>query len=200
MTTGGSSANGSSCTADSECLSGNCYVVPFLGGQCGECNEDADCAAGGCTLMNPFETTGSVCNMGEVGGGCESSSVCQGGLSCSNALNLLNLIELNTCGECLTDADCMGTICAPLVSISDFSGYNACIEPGSLAQDSFCNLGGNGDDACMTGICSTVDIMGLDQLGACGECKTSADCGGNGTCVAGVFDLDTAVLTGSTCQ
>lgn len=196
--------NGSSCTSDGECMSGNCYVVPFLGGQCGECNEDADCTdttGGGCTPPNPFETSGSVCNMGEVGGGCESSDVCQDGLSCGNVLDLLGLIQINTCGECATDADCdMGLICAPVVSVMDFSGVNTCIEPNSLAQDSFCNLEGNGNDACMSGICSTIDIMGLAQIGACGACNTDADCPGNGTCAPGAFDLDTAALSGSTCN
>lgn len=195
--------NGSSCTSDGECMSGNCYVVPFLGGQCGECNEDADCAdttGGGCTPPNPFMSNGSTCNMGEVGGGCESTDVCQDGLSCGNVLDLLGLIQINTCGECATDADCdMGLICAPVVSVMDFSGVNTCIEPNSLAQDSFCNLEGNGNDACMSGICSTIDIMGIAQIGACGECNTDADCGA-GVCVAGMFDLDTGTLMGSTCQ
>jgi hypothetical protein len=202
--TGGDLPNGSSCTSDGECMSGNCYVVPFLGGQCGECNEDADCAdtaGGGCTPPNPFETSGSVCNMGEVGGGCESSDVCQDGLSCGNVLDLLGLIQINTCGECADDSNCDGgTICAPVVSVMDFSGVNSCIEPNSLAQDSFCNLEGNGNDACMSGICSTIDIMGLAEIGACGECNTDADCMGGAACVAGAFDLDTAALSGSTCQ
>jgi hypothetical protein len=205
--TGGDLPNGSSCTSDGECMSGNCYVVPFLGGQCGECNEDADCAdttGGGCTPPNPFETSGSTCNMGEVGGGCESSDVCQDGLSCGNVLDLLGLIQINTCGECADDSNCMGgDICAPIVVVSDFSGVNSCIMPGSLEQDAFCKLaaeGGNGDAACMSGICSTIDIMGLASIGACGECNEDADCGGNGTCVAGTFDLDTAALSGSTCQ
>ncbi len=192
--------NGAACTADGECMSLNCYVVPFLGGQCGECNEDIDCVGGGCTPPNPFEANGSTCNMGEVGGGCESTDVCQDGLFCGNVLSLLGLIEINTCGECESDANCTAPqICAPIVVVSDFSGVNTCIDTNSLAQDSFCQLApGNGNDACMSGICSTVDIMGLAQIGSCGECNTDADCMG-GTCTPGEFILDTGTLVGSTC-
>lgn len=201
--TGGDLPNGSSCTSDGECLSGNCYVVPFLGGQCGECNEDADCAdttMGGCTPPNPFMANGSTCNMGEAGGGCESSAVCEDGLTCGNVLSLLGLIEINTCGTCEDDAGCMnGQICAPIVVVMDFSGVNECIDPNTLVQDSFCNLEGNGNEACESGICSTIDIMGLAMIGACGECNTDADCMG-GTCTPGEFNLDTAALSGSTCQ
>jgi hypothetical protein len=201
---GGDLPNGSACTTDGECMSGNCYVVPFLGGQCGECNEDADCAdstGGGCTPPNPFMSNGSTCNMGEAGGGCESDAVCMDGLSCGNVLDLLGLIQINTCGECATDADCdMGMICAPVVSVMDFSGVNSCIMPNSLPQDSFCNLEGNGNDACESGICSTIDIMGLAQVGSCGECNTDMDCGMGQTCTPGEFILDTGTLVGSTCQ
>ena len=92
--------DGASCTSAGECLSGNCYLVPFLGGYCGECNEDADCPDGGCTPPNPFDNGGSTCNMGEAGGGCESDEVCMDGLSCGTVLDLLGLITISTCGEC----------------------------------------------------------------------------------------------------
>lgn len=197
---GGMLPNGSPCTSDGECESENCYVVPFLGGQCGECNEDADCAEGGCTPPNPFESNGSTCNMGELGGGCETSDVCMDGLVCGNVLDLLGLIQINTCGNCEDDSVCTdGDICAPIVVVEEFSGINDCIAPGTLEQDAFCQLEGNGDAACASGICSTIDIMGLAEVGACGECNTDDDCGG-GTCVAGEFNLDMGALSGSTCQ
>jgi hypothetical protein len=199
-TTGGDLPNGASCTSDGDCASGNCYVVPFLGGQCGECTEDADCADGGCTAPNPFEANGSTCNMGELGGGCETSDACQDGLVCGSVLDLLGLIQISTCGNCEGDADCsMGLICAPVVSVMDFSGVNDCIAPNSLPQDSYCLLAGNGNAACQSGVCSTVDIMALAEIGACGECNVDADCVG-GTCVLGEFNIGTATLTGSTCQ
>ncbi|NVB37732.1 hypothetical protein G6O69_07795 [Pseudenhygromyxa sp. WMMC2535] len=198
--TAGDLPNGAACTSDGECMSANCYVVPFLGGQCGECNEDADCDAGGCTAPNPFESNGSTCNMGELGGGCESSDVCEDGLTCGNVLDLLGLIQINTCGNCETDDMCTDDqICAPLVSVEEFSGVNDCIDPGTLEQDAFCNLEGNGDNACASGICSTIDIMGLAEVGACGQCNSDDDCAGD-TCVAGEFVLDSGMLVGSTCQ
>ncbi|MCA9699564.1 MAG: hypothetical protein KC431_18705, partial [Myxococcales bacterium] len=155
---------------------------------------------GGCTPPNPFESNGSTCNMGELGGGCETNDVCMDGLSCGNVLSLLGLIEINTCGNCEDDTSCMnGQICAPIVSVMEFSGVNDCIDPGTLEQDAFCNLEGNGNEACMSGICSTIDIMGLAQVGACGECNTDAECNG-GTCMAGAFDINGGTLTGSVCM
>jgi hypothetical protein len=136
--------------------------------------------------------------MGEAGGGCETSDVCQDGLSCGTVLDLLGLIQINTCGECATDDDCTDQICAPVVIVEDFDGQNTCIDVNTLAQDSFCDLEGNGDMACESGICSTIDIMSLAEVGACGECNTDADCE-VGTCVAGEFILESGTLVGSTC-
>jgi hypothetical protein len=191
--------NGSVCTDNSECSSNNCYVLPFLGGYCGECTNDNDCFGGGCTAPNPFDSTPSVCNMGEPGGGCESDDVCAGDLSCSTVFDLLGLIQLNTCGSCVDDFECGDQICAPLVDISQFAGQRDCIDPNSLPQHAFCELEFNGDEACASGVCSVVDVMGLAELGACGECNVDADCNG-GVCVPGEFLLDSAMLLGSTCQ
>ena len=191
--------DGASCVEDAECMSGNCYLVPFLGGTCGACNEDADCMGGGCSPPNPFMTTPSFCNMGEAGGGCESDAVCMPGLQCGNVLDILGLIQINSCGECTTDADCMqGMICAPQVSVADFAGVNTCILPGDLPQDAYCLLDGNGNQACMSGICSSVALMDIAQLGACGECMSDADCNG-GTCMPGQFLFDQGTITGSKC-
>lgn len=191
--------NGATCTHDQECSSGNCYLVPLLGGQCGECNQDSDCDGGGCTPPNPFEAWGSFCNAGELGGGCESDEACAGGLSCSTVLDLLGVIVVNRCGVCESDAACGDQICASLVDVSEFGGYRDCIDPSSLPQDAYCDLVGNGNDACGSGICSTVDIMGFAEIGACGECNDDSDCE-FGTCNLGQFVLDNGTLLGSTCD
>jgi hypothetical protein len=195
--------NGAACQGDADCNSGNCYVLPFLGGFCGECNEDADCFGGGCTAPNPFDSSPSVCNMGQLGGGCESDDVCSGDLSCSNTLDLLGLIQLNTCGSCIDDSECanQNQICAAIVDLSEFAGYRDCIDPNSLPLHSYCELDpeGFGAGACVSGICSVVDVMGLAEIGACGECIDDSHCNG-GVCVAGELVLDTAELFGSTCQ
>ena len=191
--------NGSPCTSDAECESENCYVIPVLGGQCGECNEDADCPDGGCSIHNPGENVGSTCNMGELGGGCETSEVCMEGLVCGTVLDL-TLFALDTCGECATDDDCTDSqICAPVVDVMGFQGNTACIDPGTVAQDDYCDLQGNGNEACESGFCSEVDIEGFVQVGSCGECLVDADCGANMTCQPGEFDLDAFSLIGSTC-
>jgi hypothetical protein len=195
----GGAPNGSTCSSDVECSSGNCYLLPFLGGTCGECNEDADCEIAGCSPPNPFDASPSVCNMGELGGGCESDEVCAGDLSCANALDLLGLVQINSCSACLDDSECGDQICAAIVDISQFAGHRDCIDPLSLPQSSYCELEGNGNEACTSGICSVVDVMGLAELGACGECNVDADCNG-GVCVPGEFLLDAATLLGSTCR
>jgi hypothetical protein len=123
------------------------------------------------------------------------------GLTCGTVLDLLGLIQISTCGECMADADCTEPqICAPVVIVQDFNGQNTCIDANSLEQDAFCNLEGNGDQACSSGICSTVDIMGLAQVGACGECNTDADCMGGGTCMLGEFIIADGMLVGSQCM
>ncbi|MCB9706988.1 MAG: hypothetical protein H6711_34425 [Myxococcales bacterium] len=191
--------DGGACVSDGECMSGHCYVITFLGGTCGECFIDSDCAGGGCSPPNPFDGTPPMCNKGEAGGGCETSEVCMPGLECATVVDLLGLIQISTCGECVTDAACdPGDLCAPDVDLANFKGQNTCIPPGTMPQDAYCDLAGSGDEACMSGICSTVDVMGIAQIGACGECDTDADCQG-GTCMLGTFDLDTATLVGSTC-
>ena len=38
-----------------------CYIVPQIGGWCGECNGDTDCPdAGGCALPDPIHKLGST--------------------------------------------------------------------------------------------------------------------------------------------
>jgi hypothetical protein len=195
---------GATCTDDDECASCNCYLVPFLGGQCGECTGDDDCAMttmGGCTPPNPFMNNGSTCNMGEAGGGCESDEVCADGLTCGLVLDLLGLVQISTCGVCEADADCMGMgeICAPVVIVEEFNGQLSCIQPKTLPNNSFCTLPpGNGDMACEN-VCSVVDIMGIAQVGACGDCNSDADCPMNQTCTLGSFDIGAGMLLGSTC-
>jgi hypothetical protein len=191
--------DGWSCTSDFECMSGNCYVIPFLGGYCGQCNDDSDCFGGGCTPPNPFVGTAPFCNMGEPGAGCESDDACAGDLSCATAMDLLGLIQINGCSPCLSDDECGDQICAAIVSLPEFSGQLDCIDPQSLPQNAYCDLESNGNEACASGICSVIDVMGLAELGACGQCNVDADCNG-GFCVPGEFLLDTAELTGSTCQ
>jgi hypothetical protein len=191
--------NGMDCTSDAECSSGECYMVPFLGGWCGECNEDVDCGDGGCNIPNPNDSAPtSKCNMGELGGNCETTAACMDGLSCELVFSLLDVLVINSCSECETISDCdMGFLCAPVFSPADFAGVRACITPGSLSAGSYCELGVMGSFACETGTCAAVDVQGIAQIGACGECSTDADC--MGSCVPGEYDFETGTLTGSTC-
>jgi hypothetical protein len=193
--------NGDSCLADVDCMSGNCLVFPLLGGRCGECNEDLDCPMGGCTAHNPFGSGGSVCNHGAQGSGCESDAACAQGLKCVKLFDVLSgMIVAKACSPCSTQADCTGNkLCEPVFDAKAWQGSAQCVDKKTLAQDSYCDLKGHGDQVCKSGFCSVVDVAGLDQVGACGECKVDADCG-SGSCVAGKFDVNNGALTGSTCQ
>jgi hypothetical protein len=110
------------------------------------------------------------------------------------------LIAVNTCSSCSTDADCQGLdVCAKIFDFQTWQGSAQCVPPGSVMQDDYCDLEGSGDQACGTGICSVVDVQGLDEFGACGQCNTDADCGVGG-CTPGNFSINDGTLTGSTCQ
>lgn len=200
-TTGaGERPDGEMCGAPSDCMSGNCYALGFAGAWCGPCDEDGDCKEGGCSPPSPFKTPSvSACNDGSLGSGCRSDAACQAGLTCSPAFEIAEIfLEVLTCGACKGDADCMaGLICAPKFSVPDFNGANVCMAPGSLPQDSYCRLD-NGGQACASGICSVVEIMGVAKLGACGQCESDADCNG-AACVPGSFSVVDGTLLGSTC-
>jgi hypothetical protein len=171
-----------------------------LGGRCGECDEDADCPDGGCSSHNPYGVDVPSCNLGEQGGHCESDAACQPGLRCINVFEFWDVLFVDTCSACATDADCDGAdICVAMFDIDEWAGSAQCLPPGTLAQDSHCDLEGSGEQACSSGICASVDVQNTDVIGACGECDDDSDCGG-GVCVAGQLDTYFGLLTGSFCQ
>ena len=199
-------ANGLECEAGLECSSGTCNEIAMLGAQCGECTEDADCASGGCTLQNPYGSNGSMCNTGQGGDGCESDDACSDGRKCGTILDVLGVLEVSTCGECVTDDDCLVAGASHCVAVADTetaSGQRYCLAGGSLSLDAPCDLEGNGDTHCASGQCSWVDVLGLAEVGACGECDvdTNDGCEEGESCVPGQYDFtETGALTGSRCR
>jgi hypothetical protein len=212
--------NNAECTDASGCgcKSGNCFLVPILGGWCGECLSDEDCAPGGCTVPNPIAGTGSVCNMGEPGQGCMSDAVCTDpdNLSCGTLLEVPGIITVSTCGECLTNEECVDMMlpnCSPQYDVMNFTGKLACVADFSVPQDGGCNLADDGmgepvgNQACYKpemgdahGFCGDADVMGLLHVGICGECNSNADCMQGETCTDPVVDLMAGALVGSVCQ
>ncbi|RMG98931.1 MAG: hypothetical protein D6705_04495 [Deltaproteobacteria bacterium] len=202
-TTGEPQPNGEACAADADCQSGKCFLIPALGGICGECKSDADCENGGCSIPNPLSDPpqGSVCNMGELGGGCESDDVCSDGLKCSLILDVTGLLTIKTCSECDTSADCSnGQVCNPTVSVADLSGHKTCVDPGSVPDGEACDLNGDGDMACAN-YCESADIMGLAELGVCSPCdvETGMGCGAGEMCEAPAVDLGAYELVPGMC-
>ena len=184
-------------------MSERCFVVTALGGVCGECNSDADCPDGGCTIPNPLADppVGSTCNDGSAGTGCETDEVCQDGLVCGTLVEIPGIFALQTCGECLTDADCAdGQLCSPTVDIGMFNGQRTCSDPGTSPNGELCDLDGSGNEACESGLCATVDIEGIVQVGVCGDCGVDADCmGADEVCLPADIDIDSGEVIPPTC-
>lgn len=202
--------DGATCSDDKECISGSCFIVPLLGGLCGECKLDADCPKGGCTIPNPLAGAGAVCNEGLAGAGCEDDSVCvdPNNSFCGLVLDATPIIKVQTCGECKSNADCSDDAspnCSPTISIGDFSGINSCVPDASVPNDSACNYiedGGVpiGNVACESGKCGVAVVMGVVKIGACGECFVDGDCEDGKKCQDPFVDDMSGELFGAKCM
>lgn len=205
--------NDAACTDASGCgcKSGKCFLVPILGGFCGECLVDTDCGEGGCTVPNPIAGVGATCNMGEPGAGCMTSDVCTdpANADCGVLLEVPGIISVATCGECAANADCEDANlpnCTPTYDVANFSGKYVCVADNTVANNDGCNLtddgmgGVVGNTACMSGFCGDAVVMGLLHIGICGECNSNEDCAPNQTCTDPVVDLEMGALVGSVCM
>lgn len=194
--------NGAQCMADSECESGNCYIIPMVLGVCSECNEDSDCPMDKASCSLDFLAMQATCVAPEPGAQCESTETCMAGgeeLYCEPLLpGVLGGLLPSTCGECSDDSDCEdGQLCNQNLDLTGFAGYYECIDPGTVDNNAFCNT----NEACTSGHCNDTEFEGLPlplSLGICGECASDGDCMGNSTCVPGSLSMGGAM--GSTCQ
>lgn len=194
---------GVECTMNERCAAGACFVLPVLGGVCGECVDDSDCEFG-CSPPNYFAAPplASVCNMGMLGEGCQTTDVCVDDLLCTLIFDLPGIFEASTCSECATTDDCGGeTVCNVSVRIEDLAGEKTCVDVGSVPDGEFCDLAGDGELAC-TNHCATADAMSLALFGVCSECRevdgVAQGCEDGQTCVLPTVDLlgDGAVVPG----
>jgi hypothetical protein len=193
---GGAGNLGDQCSSQGDCAEGlHCNGVPGFGGICSECNSDADCEEGNCTFTGAY----FGCGDGSLGQNCESDEVCGDDLYCAEVVNLGGLFNGNFCSECQTDEHCPdGQLCAPSIEFSgleDVSGHRTCIEPNTAPNDQLCDADGAGDEQCI-GYCMTADLMGLIEVGICGDCKTDEHCDG-GTCTPAMISF--SGFSGSTC-
>jgi len=190
------------------CASGSCFVIPILGGWCGECQVDADCQGGGCTIPNPIASVGAVCNKGQPGDGCQSDAVCADPKfsACGTVLKVEGIITVSTCGMCTTNADCPNNApnCSPAYDVAAFSGMFECVPNASVPNNEGCNLQLQGDQpvgnqACKSGFCGEANVMGLLKMGVCGECNANADCGPGESCNDPLVDLNSNEIVGASC-
>ena len=197
--------NGAECEVNDQCESGFCFFVSLLGGVCGECITEDDCDSGGCTPPNPLSDppVPAACNDGGIGEGCNTDAVCMDDLTCIEFINVPNILEISTCGECESDADCTdgtATECAPQVDVANFTGQQTCVEPNSVPAGQGCDFEGMGEE-CEEGLlCAEIDIMMLISFGLCGECEVDADCTEMGeVCNDPDVDIDTGEVTPPLC-
>lgn len=195
--------NGEQCDQDDQCASGACYRFGVLGGICGECTSDDDCPDGGCTpadiLSDPPQE--SVCNVGELSGGCESDAACSDELVCATLVNVPGLIPIRTCSECETDIECgPGWHCTPVHQPIVAGGFKYCAPTGSVADGANCELLGTGDQACESGHCAAADLMGLVELGVCSQCELDTDCSDAQICLPPEADLESDSFIPGVCS
>ena len=175
-----------------------CFLAGILGGICSACLTDDDCEWG-CGLPNPLvdPPLGAECTEGMLGQGCMTEEACMNEEHfCALIIDVPGVLSASTCSECETTADCTeGTVCNVSVSIETISGQKTCVEPGSVPDGEFCDLEGDGDEAC-TNFCGEADIMGIAQFGVCGQCNnvTGEGCEGDQMCEAPTVDLDGTVV------
>jgi hypothetical protein len=192
------------------CASGHCFIIPTVGGLCGQCLGDADCNSGGCTLPSPSAMRGTRCNRGEPGAGCETDAVCTDPQAprCGELYGVPSLLTVRTCGACTSGADCFvdKPYCSPTYDFLNLGGQFVCVAEKSLAVDQPCSLVVEnnvpvGDTTCTTGICSQASYQGLFLVGVCGTCKADTDCMVDGqVCSPASVDVMTGVLTGAKCM
>jgi hypothetical protein len=171
-----------------DCASGNCFVVGPLGGVCSECDESADCKPDpgfGCNFGNPLTGTPAVCSIdGGIGESCEAVEDCAVGLFCPVLIEVPGILSAATCSECDPEmGGCMGMdVCTPTYDIANIGGNYFCAPPGSVPDDSGCNLTGDGTE-CMSGQCAPASLMGIPVVAVCSPCNEDGDCGGGETCM-----------------
>jgi hypothetical protein len=193
--------NGGQCESNEGCESGFCYVLPMIGGVCGECLMDSDCEMGTCALS--AELMYAVCTMGELGDMCDSDEGCMGELVCTELIDTGGFFNASFCSTCGPTLECEGDdVCSPVYDAAGFSGHMECAAPGSVPNGGGCPLddAGMGDGTvCTSGICSVADaFMGFVQLGVCGECITDAECMEPATCTPASAGM--GGLEGSVCE
>jgi hypothetical protein len=191
------------------CASGKCFVIPILGGFCSECLDDDDCP-GGCTIPNPLAGIGATCNLGGPAAGCGSDVTCLNSCAgqCGLVLGVPGIIDVSTCGQCKTDAECTNPRrpnCTPEYDVENFTGQLVCKADGSVPNGEGCSLTEDGmgeplgNAACQSGKCGQANVMGLLKFGICGECNSNADCQGQ-SCTDPVVDLESGTLVPAMCQ
>jgi hypothetical protein len=195
--------NGAECMNPADCQTGNCYVImlPVMDlppGICSECDKDADCVDKGLGISCSVDaaTLGGMCTDGGLGSFCETQAACKPEYFCEELLVDSDPLLPHSCSECRDDADCSnGARCTPRIDISMYAGNKYCAAPGSVPNNGLCpEFTGNG--VCANGHCNVINVVGMLDVGICGECGTDADCMAPKVCMPGKFSDG---FFGSTC-
>lgn len=187
-------ANGAECMADPECQTGHCYKIPLPlddlpPGICSECSKDQHCVDKGLGISCTVDaaTLGAACTDGGLGSFCESQAACQPQYWCDEILADADGLLPHSCGECRDDVDCKdGKRCTPRIDLAMYTGNKYCAAPGSVPNDGLCpEFTGSG--VCANGHCGVVNVVGMLDVGICGQCTSDADCAAPKVCMPGKF-------------
>lgn len=138
-----------------------------------------------------------MCNLGQLGDGCESDASCDKALSCAVIIDAPGILSVSTCSECVSDAACDGgDSCQPDYDIANLTGVLECVPDDSLADGHGCDPANGGAAACDSGHCVPATFMGILSVGVCSECTDDGDCGGALTCDAPEINPVTGLIAG----
>jgi hypothetical protein len=175
------------CTADSDCISGNCNIPIGLCEQSTSpgqlCQSDIDCGqpvvtTGGTTGGAPLNPYPMYC----VGGTCKSAA----GDSCLNGSGVN--CDTGSCGSLVCNYGGAGSTCGVATDCTALSGYT----PECISGTCYWQVGSDCPTAhpssCATGVCA-----GGGATGTCSCSGNGLPCGSNGDCCNFAAGLDQCV-------
>jgi hypothetical protein len=184
--------NGSPCGDGSVCASGKCYRFGDVAGFCGQCDDDADCPTGyGCNPPQPGpDNAGSVCRAGALGDGCQTTAICNTGMTCASVAQSNSGFAVKGCSTCgdPTPACGSGKTCVPVVNWDQGKAYRTCVNVGSVALGGLCDVASD----CTTGVCAPFAFPDGSTVRVCSECLNNAACGAGEVCSGVTLNFDHA--------
>lgn len=202
---------GSPCTQDQQCLSGLCSSVEIreVDGslvstqRCSRCKTDQECEGSAeeknyCAPVSEGSVTYLACSKGALGDRCTQDQHCGDTRTCAMVPRDKGFWA---CSTCQSDSDCTnepGSRCLVRVDEKELRLYRGCSKP--RPNGSLCSVILGEEQGECTAYCVSVPKLG-QEMGICGECRSSEDCPSGGTCKPPqVLESQRRELVPSTCS